>query len=125
MTRKIKIPADFRPLLVECLLGTLRHAAEGVEQAGLHPEAYPKPLSEFDAIRGALDALGWGAAPEIDVDAHRWALEQALADRLGTERSMQATSEADADEAGRSAAYRYVLEIETWAESAGVVIPDA
>ena len=53
------IPADFRPLLVECLLGALRHAVEAVEQCGLHPDAYPEPLSEFDAIRGALDALGW------------------------------------------------------------------
>jgi hypothetical protein len=119
------IPADFRPLLTECLLGTLRHTVEAVEQCGLHPDAYPEPLSEFDAIRAALDALGWGAATEIDVDAHRWALEQALADRLGIERSMQATAEADGDETGRQRAYGYVLTIETWAESAGVVVPGA
>ena len=38
---------------------------------------------------------------------------------------MQATAESDQDEDGRQRAYGYVLTIETWAESAGVVVPDA
>jgi len=121
------IPADFRPLLLECLLEALRDAAEAIEQCGLHAESYPEPLEHFDSIRAALDAIGWGVNAEIDVDVHRDALQQALSGRLTTERHMQATAEAApaGDEDGRQRAYRYVLEIETWATSAGLVIPEA
>ncbi|HSZ06766.1 MAG TPA: hypothetical protein VK778_16380 [Solirubrobacteraceae bacterium] len=78
MSHTITIPAAFRPVLTEAMLTALQSAAEGVERAGFDPESYPEPLEQFDRARAALDALGWGARGEIDVETHRAVLVQAL-----------------------------------------------
>jgi len=128
---RVAVPGDFRELLTECLLEALRDAAETIEQCGLHAESYPEPLSEFDAIRAALDALGWGAATAIDVDAHRGALQRALSGRLATERHICATAIADIErghtgaERGRVTAYTHCCRIEAFMHTAGLTIPEA
>jgi hypothetical protein len=116
------IPADFGELLLEALLEGLRSAAEDVERCGLDAEAYPEPLEQFDRIRAALDAINWGAGGDIDIENHRLALQQALSDRLRTERHMRASAEADADERGRQRAHGYARQIEAFMTEAGLGI---
>jgi hypothetical protein len=128
---RVAVPGDFRELLTECLLEALRDAAETIEQCGLYAESYPEPLSEFDAIRAALDATGWGAATEVDADAHRGALQRALSGRLATERHICATAIADIErghtgaERGRVTAYTHCCRIEAFMHTAGLTIPEA
>ncbi len=128
---RIAIPDDFMDLLLECMLGALHDAAEQVEQCGLNHEIYAEPLSEFDTIRAALDAIQWGEREDIDVDAHRHALQIALSDRLATERDLMEDgrqSAAKGHERGeeqRQQAYGYALQIEQFMEDAGLEIPKA
>lgn len=126
-SHRLPVAAEFLPLLTESLLESLRYAAEAVVDAGLAAESYPEPLSEFDAVRAALDAIGWGAAGHIDVDAHRDVLQKALAIRLATERHLRQSAEAapenDGAERQRQRAHRCALELETFMHAAGLTIP--
>ena len=79
-------------LLVEALLGELRAAALEVDDAGMDPDCYPKPLERFDSIRELLDAIGWGACADIDLDLYGHALQAALSSRLELERHMFAAA---------------------------------
>lgn len=129
--RTIAVPSEFLPLLLECLLSALRSAAQAIESCGLDPEAYREPLSEFDAIRATLDAIGWGATTERDVDAHREALQAALTARLETERAMLADARVSIEREHRGgedqvqAAYAYTLRVERFMRDAGLEIPQA
>jgi hypothetical protein len=128
---RIAIPDDFMDLLLECVTGALHDAAEQVEQCGLNHEIYAEPLSEFDTIRAALDAIEWGEREDIDVDAHRHALQVALSDRLATERDLvedgrqSAAKGHERGEEQRQQAYGYALQIEQFMETAGLEIPKA
>lgn len=125
---RVAIPADFLELLTECLLAVMRDATEAVEQCGLDPGCYPEPLSEFDAIRSTLDALEWGAAPEINVHANRDALQRALDHRLASERHLCGEAIAAiekghvAAEHQRVTAYAYCCQIEAFMHTAGLRI---
>jgi hypothetical protein len=131
MPRIIQIPADFRPLLTKCLLGIMHDAAEALERCGLDPKCYPEPLEQFDAIRAALDTLGWGAAAEIDVDVHGDALQRALSHRLASERHLYAEGVAVAEkgnpagETQRDTAYGYACQLEAFMHTAGLPIAAA
>ncbi len=115
------IPAEFRPLLTECLLGVMQDAAADVEGCGFDAEAYPEPLERLDRIRAALDATGWGAGADIDLGAHRDALQDALSDRLETEHHL-VSEQGQAAKKQRQRACRYALQIEAWAESVGLEV---
>ena len=56
----------------------------------MDPDGYTEALAHFDAIRAALDSLGWGEHADLDLDAHRDVFQSALAERLSTERDMTA-----------------------------------
>jgi hypothetical protein len=120
------LPDGFLRLLTESLMGNMREVAQEIEQCGLDRDAYPEPLRRLDAIRGALDALGWGAISSIDVDAHRQVIEASLSARLTDERYLQADVEdmsgPDA-ERQRQRAYAYTLEIEQFMADTGIPIP--
>jgi hypothetical protein len=124
MSHSIPIPAAFRPVLTEALLTALQSAAEGVERAGFDPETYPEPLEQFDRVRAALDALGWGARGEIDVETHRAVLVQALRVALELERDHIADADRMSSNAGAAEqhdrASAAVAAIEAWAASAGL-----
>jgi hypothetical protein len=123
------LPDGFLRLLTESLLGNMREVAQDLEQCGLDRDAYPEPLAHLDGIRAALDALGWGTVPSIDLDAHRQVIEASLSGRLADERCLQADAEAmpgnpDA-ERQRQRAYSYTLQIERFMSDAGLTIPPA
>jgi hypothetical protein len=109
----------------------MREAAEAVEQCGFKGEDYAEPLERFDIIRAALDAIDWGARADIDVSAHRWALQLALTDRLASERHMieeAVRAIAQGVEGGRRQhenATGYAHQIETFMADAGLTIPQA
>ncbi len=124
--RIIVAPTDFLPLLQECVLGVMHDAAEEVEHARFDVEAYQQPLARLDRIRALLDVTNWGEHGDIDLSEHREALQDALSDRLATERDMQVRAgEAPKDDEGRQRAYRYGLEIEAFMAEAGLEIPRA
>lgn len=129
--RRVTVPEEFTGLLVESLLSELRVAAQHVEDAGLDPASYPRPLADFDAIRALLDTLGWGEreTPEVDLDDHEDVLQRALADRLATERDCIADADRDAAAQGareqRDRAHGYALRIERFMHDAGLEIPEA
>jgi hypothetical protein len=122
---RIVASAEFVTLLAESLMGVLHSAAEAIEVAGFDPDAFTEPLARFDRIRAALDATGWGDHGDVDLDTHGEALQDALADRLDTERHMRATAERDKDEQERQRARANVLQIETFMREAGLGIPEA
>jgi hypothetical protein len=126
VSRRLPVAAEFRPLLTEALLEGLRYSAEAVIAAGLDPASFADSLSEFDAVRGALDAAGWGTAEHVDVDAHRDVLQKTLTLRLETERHLRQSAEdtpaADGAERQRQRAHRCALEIETFMHRAGLMI---
>jgi hypothetical protein len=120
------IPAEFRPLLVESLLEGLRYAAEELVDAGLAVESYTEPLSVFDAVRATLDAIGWGARADVDVDKHRGALQHALTGRLETERHLRQSAEltpSEGAEQQREHAHRCALQIEAFMQHSGLEVP--
>ncbi|MGA2455579.1 MAG: hypothetical protein ABSG93_18895 [Solirubrobacteraceae bacterium] len=122
--RIIVAPTELLPLLQECLLECVHSAAEGVEQCGFDVEAYPDALARLDLIRALLDATGWGEHGDIDLSVHREALQDALSERLATERDMQASAEQDASEGGRQRASEYIGQLVTFMQEAGLVIPN-
>jgi hypothetical protein len=122
--RPITIPASFRHLLTEALLGALHSAAEGVEDAGLDPERFPEPLARFDAIRAALWVTQWGEISTIDADAHGYALQVALAERLEAERGFIADGASHREPLQVRRASTYAEEIEAFMRAAGLSIPD-
>lgn len=128
---RVRVPEDFMGLLVEALLSELILAAQHVEDAGLDPASYPRPLARFDAIRALLDALGWGehGTAEIDLDPQGDVLAQALAGRLAMERDSIIDAEGSPTARGareqRERARGYVLQIERFMRAAGLEIPAA
>ena len=119
------IPAEFLPLLAEALLGVLQDAVEAIEQCGLDAKSYPEPLRRFDRIRATLDAIGWGASEDIDLDVHRDELQAALTDRLATERHLQESAEVmigEDAERQRQRAYGYRVQIEAFMHATGLTI---
>lgn len=122
----VTVPDDFADLLVETLIGDLQTAAQSVESG---PDA--DALERFDAIRELLDAIGWGEGRRIDLDLYGYALQTALADRLGLERLMMADATESVEkghkgaEQARDRAYGYALQIERFMDSAGLTIPEA
>jgi hypothetical protein len=111
----IVVASEFLPVLLESLLEALRDAAETVEGCGLDPESYPEPLEQFDRIRVALDAIGWGVRGDITLDVHRHALQSALTDQLRIEQNMAA-------DGTESAAHGYAVQIEAFMREAGLEI---
>lgn len=128
---RVTVPADFVGLLVEALLSELILAAQHVEDAGLDPASYPRPLARFDAIRALLDAIGWGEhdITEIDLDDHQDVLARALAARLAMERDCIIDAEGSPTARGareqREHAHGYALQIERFMHDAGLEIPEA
>jgi hypothetical protein len=129
--RWITVPDDTLGLLTQCLLGTMREMAESVERCGFNGECYGEPLERFDSIRAALDAIGWGRRPDIDISAHQWALQLALTDRLASERHMieeGVRAIAQGVEGGKEQHERatgYALQIERFMGDATLTIPQA
>jgi hypothetical protein len=127
------IPAKLVNLLREALVVKLATAAGEIEDAGRTPSngIDPDDLEPFDAYRAALEGIGLvrtvpAVAVEVDLDAHRWALETALSARLGMERDFMdvpATPEG-ARQAGRAkrrarAIEAFLCEVETPEPPAG------
>jgi hypothetical protein len=126
--RIIVASGEFLPLLTESLLGVLLDAANALQRCGLNAERYPEPLERFDTIRATLDAIGWGATGDIDLDIHRDALQAALADRLATERHLQESAEemtSESAEEQRQRAYGCRVQIEAFLHENGLSIPRA
>jgi hypothetical protein len=124
----MNIAADFLPLLAGSLMGNMREVAQEIEQCGVERDAYPAPLARLDATRAALDAIGWGTVPSIDMDAHRQVIEASLSGRLADEHCMQADAEDMPGAAAarqRQRAYTYALQIERFMSDAGLTIPEA
>jgi hypothetical protein len=122
----VTVPDDFADELVETLIGELRQAGAAVE---VGPDR--DVLERFDAIREVLDAIGWGAGADIDLDLHGYALQRALAGRLALERFMMADAAESVEkghkgaEQARDRAYGCTLEIERFMDAAGLEIPKA
>jgi hypothetical protein len=125
----IVAPTQFVPVLLECLLGVMRDAAEGVEHCQYDLDAYPQALARFDRIRALLDATGWGEHRDIDLSEHSEALQDALSDRLATERGFLADADAMRENTGAAAqrerASEYASQIEAFMREAGLTIPEA
>jgi hypothetical protein len=127
--QRITVPDDTLDLLTRCLLSIMREAAELVEQCGFNGDDYAEPLERFDVIRAALDAIKWGARADIDVSAHRWALQLALTERLASERDAvrDALESIERDRKGGvrelQRARGYMQQIETLMTDAGLDIP--
>jgi hypothetical protein len=120
--RIVVAPSEFLPLLRDCLLWKLTLTAQDMDLCASNAEAWREPLERFDRIRAALDATGWCEHSDIDLDAHRQELQEALALGLETERSLMAEGgEAAKDQ--RHDAYRQALEIERFMHEAGLEIP--
>jgi|GEM_PF-1330617 len=122
-SRIIVASIDFLPLLLESLLEWLRSSAEAVENCGFDVDAYPQALARLDRIRALLDATGWGEHGDIDLSEHSEALRDALADRLATERDMQASAKEDTDAKGGQRASEYAGQIEAFMREAGLDVP--
>lgn len=126
--RIIVVSDEFLPLLSESLLEAMRDTAEAVEQAGFDVDSYREPLARLDRLRALLDAMEWGEHADIDLHVHREALQDALSERLATERSMMAEgakSVREGRESGeqqREQAQGYVRQIEAFARDAGLDI---
>lgn len=128
---RVVASAELAPIVLESLLEAFRGAVEGVEQCGMDPDGYTEALAHFDAIRAALDSLGWGEHADLDLDAHRDVFQSALAERLSTERDMTADA-LDAigkghtgGEQQRQRTYRNTVAIESLMHEAGLQIPPA
>jgi hypothetical protein len=101
VSRRVTVPAELMPVLVEALLERLGDAAVAFEALGFDPDGYPEPLERFDTFRNALDAAGWGATASIDLDAHGDAVGAALAERLRVERHAVASGRESVEQGHR------------------------
>jgi hypothetical protein len=106
-------------------MNDMRGIAGDLEECGVNADAYPSVLARLDAVRGALDTLGWGAvATAVDMGAHRQVVASALSTRLAGERELQADAESEPENpdagAQRQRAYAYVLQIEKFMAEAGL-----
>jgi hypothetical protein len=105
-------------------MSDMRGIAGDLEQCGVNADAYPAVLARLDAVRGALDTLGWGAATGVDMGAHRQVVASALSTRLAGERELQADAESEPEnptaEHQRQRAFAYVLQIEKFMAEAGL-----
>jgi hypothetical protein len=128
--RIIVVSDEFLPLLSESLLEAMRDTAEAVEQAGFDVDSYREPLARLDRLRALLDAMEWGEHADIDLHVHREALQDALSERLATERSMMAEGAKSAREGRESGeqqreqAQGYVRQIEAFARDAGLDVSE-
>jgi hypothetical protein len=124
----VTVPARLVNLLREALVVQFATAAGEIEDAGRTPSngIDPADLEPFDAYRAALEVIGLlrtvpAMAVEIDLDAHRWALETALSARLGMERDFM-----DVDRTSPSGARQYrktqrrATQIEAFMAAAGL-----
>jgi hypothetical protein len=123
--RIIVASTRFVPLLQGCLLGEIREAAEDLALCEFDLDAYPPALARFDRIRALLDSTAWGEHGDIDLSEHSEALQDALSDRLGTERAMRTSAERDKDEEGRARASDNARQIEAFMRKASLTIPVA
>jgi hypothetical protein len=123
--RIIVASTRFVPLLQGCLLGEIREAAEDLALCEFDLDDYPPALARFDRIRALLDSTDWGEHGDIDLREHSDALQDALAERLRTERAMQAAAERDKGERERSRASENARQIEAFMREAGLTIPAA
>jgi hypothetical protein len=122
------IPAELRPIVFGALIEAFRGAVESVERYVLNPDSRREALARFDAIRAALDSIGWGEHADLDLDAHRDVFQSALAERLSAERAMLADAletEAGHKDAGVASqrAYGYTMQLEAFMHEAGFTIP--
>lgn len=129
LPHRVVASAELAPVILQALLEELRGAVESVERCGLDPDGYPEALAHFDAIRAALDSIGWGEHADLDLDAHRDVFQSALADRLRSERHTMADaldsieSDHKAAETQHQRAYRYSVQLEALMTEAGLTIP--
>jgi hypothetical protein len=88
----VTAPAPFVPVLREAVVEGLTAAAGKIEDEGhAHPSEGidPQLLEPFDAYRALLEAVGTApaVAVQVNVSAHRWALETALREHLRLQRA--------------------------------------
>jgi hypothetical protein len=87
----VVIGAEVLDLVRDGLRSQIALAAQDVASADEepdgreHPERYQDPLRCSDALRALLGTIGWSGSPsdrKLDLDAHAWALLEALQDQL-------------------------------------------
>jgi hypothetical protein len=106
----VTAPAPFVPVLREAVIEGLAAAAGKIEDEGhAHPRdgIDPELLEPFDAFRALLEVVGYlqmvpAVAVQVNVSAHRWALETALHEHLRLQRAFMA----DADDSGDTTQHR-------------------
>jgi len=62
-------------------------SADEPMDARAHPERYQDALCYMDALRALLEEIGWSGPPSdprVDLQAHGWALIEALEDQVNT-----------------------------------------
>jgi hypothetical protein len=82
-------PRKLVPIIVESLIEAGRAAAEDVERSGMDLDSFLDAVAAFDSIKNALESIGVGHC-DLDLDAHRAALQVALTARVNLERGMLA-----------------------------------
>jgi hypothetical protein len=131
----ITVPAGVVWQLREALYGLLGSIAEDLASIPRGPRAdagalaeWSEPIARLDDARAVLDALGWVEPHpeherdiEIDLDAHRQTITDALRDELASERHL-AEEEGDAAKEQREHAGQRAQVIETFAASVGLEV---
>lgn len=123
------VSPELLSVLVEALVACLEEAALAFEALQLDVGVYREKRARFDMFCDALDAVCWGASAEIDADAHRDALQAALAERLRAERHAIADGRESIEEGHRGGeaqvrgARRQTLVIEAFMHDAGLTTP--
>ncbi len=123
----VTAPARFVDVLREAVVAMFARAAGEIEDDGhAHPSEGidPELLEPFDAYRALLEVVGWGltvpAAPvQVNVSAHRWALESALGEYLGLQRYLMQVPATPAGAGQHGRAQRKVEQIEAFLACCG------
>jgi hypothetical protein len=122
----VTAPARFVDVLREAVVVMFARAAGAIEDDGRDPSDGIDPglLEPFDAYRALLEVVGWErtvpAAPvQVNVSAHRWALESALGEYLSLQRYLMQVPATPAGVGQRDRAQRKVEQIEAFLASCG------